>query len=189
MAHDPISAWTEVQVDDDSISITLLTEGSEGGARVEEQAQFTFSQLQKMDGAIETLRLSQDTKDALRSDEGQSGIGQSGIGESEGDTLPSAGDILIDKRAPDWSDDFVPKVVVEEVIDAPASDWLVEVEGEWSPQMPEEGFLHPEAYSITGYNTVADLNPDFDTDDPVVIGRYLDSDSGKKYAFPAGRLA
>ena len=61
----PTTAYTEVQIDEDSISLTLISESGSNGPVIEDTERFTFEELQDMAGEHLTLRLSTDSRDAL----------------------------------------------------------------------------------------------------------------------------
>lgn len=65
MADAPTTAYTEVQIDDDSISLTLISESGSSGPVIEDTERFTFEELQDMAGEHLTLRLSTDSREAL----------------------------------------------------------------------------------------------------------------------------
>lgn len=61
----PTTAYTEVQIDEDSISLTLISESGSNGPVIEDTERFTFEELQDMAGEHLTLRLSTDSREAL----------------------------------------------------------------------------------------------------------------------------
>lgn len=86
--------------------------------------------------------------------------------DSDGETIYTdsihEGDIVYDENSPHWSDDN--RVEVTGVTDQVASEYQVDED-----------------------STIADLNPDYPSDDTVVEGTYS-SGGNKEYAFPASRL-
>lgn len=207
MADAPITAYTEVQIDDDSISLTLITESSDG-VTIEDTERFTFKELQSLSGEHLSLSLSGDSREALSDMREDANIGRmlqsQDLSEKEknlpsnpssrellaymgllddrddsGPDLPEAGDIVYDENPPDWARDK--RVEVVEVLDDVRCD-------EYVIQGRHEG----EALAIHMHTmddkTVADANPSYDADEPVVIGTYADG-SDTEYAFPAGRLS
>lgn len=178
----PTTAWTEIQIDNDSISLTLLTEGDDG-ARVEDTARFTFEELQEKSGDIESLRVSDETREAL-SDVWSSSLGKIDWKDDRSMSRPTredtgrsaklagenwaegidAGDPMVDVNPPSWSDDA--RVIVTEVTDQPA----------------DLCYLN-EHTSVT----VADKNHGDWSKDPVVKAKYVGG-NGKEYKFPARRL-
>jgi hypothetical protein len=61
----PTTAYTEVRIDEDSISLTLISESGSNGPVIEDTERFTFEELQDMAGEHLTLRLSTDSREAL----------------------------------------------------------------------------------------------------------------------------
>lgn len=206
----PTTAYTEVQIDEDSISLTLISESGSSGPVIEDTERFTFEELQDMAGEHLTLRLSTDSREALV-DSRESAVvgnllqsesmeekaeiipdnpsstelmaymgllgGEATDGEPTGEDpdgttdtglLPTAGEVLTDMNAPDWSDD----------------DWVEVVEV--LPNTSADEYVIQENH-IGRDETVADVNPSYDRDEPVIIGQY--EGTGKHYAFPASRLA
>lgn len=174
----PLTAYTEVQIDDDSISLTLISE-SQDGARIEDTERFTFDELQEMSGEHQTLRLSDDTQSELSEQARLAMVGNLSEAMSEsGRNLPEAGDPMVDDNAPSWSED--PRVIVTEVVeDVTCDEWVIEGQHEGTA-------LSPDLQTWTD-KTVADANPSYDSDEPVVFAKYADGD-GDEYAFPASRL-
>jgi len=201
----PTTAYTEVQIDEDSISLTLISESGSNGPVIEDTERFTFEELQDMAGEHLTLRLSTDSREALV-DSRESAVvgnllqsesmeekaeiipdnpsskelmaymgllgGEATDGRESGDSqesdLPEVGQALTDMNAPSWSDD----------------DWVEVVEV--LPNTSADEYVIQENH-IGRDETVADANPSYDSDEPVVIGQY--EGTGKHYAFPASRLA
>jgi len=57
--------WIEGQVDENSISLTLLSESN--GAKVEEIKSFTLDELTDLSGEIFSMNLSDETREAIQS--------------------------------------------------------------------------------------------------------------------------
>lgn len=171
----PTTAYTEVQIDEDSISLTLISESGSNGAVIEDTARYTFDELQSLSGEHDTLRLSDKSRSALV--EGRDGAIKAQILETELPNLPEVGDVLTDKNAPSWSDsDWVE--VVDVMPDVRADEYVV--------QGFHEGEVVDERQQWNTDETVADANPAYDRDEPVVLAKY--EGSGETYAFPASRL-
>lgn len=201
----PTTAYTEVQIDEDSISLTLISESGSNGPVIEDTERFTFEELQDMAGEHLTLRLSADSREALVDSRESAVVGNlaqsenlseaaeempdnptseqllayMGLlgggatdgqesGDSQESDLPEVGQALTDMNAPSWSDD----------------DWVEVVEV--LPNTSADQYVIQENH-IGRDETVADANPSYDPDEPVVIGQY--EGTGKHYAFPASRLA
>ncbi len=176
----PNTAWVEVQVDENSISLSLLTEGNDG-ARVEETAMYNFKSLPQSDGAIDSLNLSDKTQDALAEQVRLSAIGKifedTEIDTTDEPTYPEPDTVLTDDNPAPWSEDT--RVEVLEVL----SDVTCE---EYVIQGRNSGEVVDPANQDWTDETVATANPSYSSDEPVIIGQYLDGN--KEYAFPASRL-
>lgn len=175
------AVWVEGQIDEEGISLTLVSEGQDG-AVVEEIKHFTFDELQDMSGEMFSLNLSDETRDGLREQLRLSNIGRVFEEDSqeseEGDgSLPERGDVLTDENSPHWSDDD--GVEVTEVLQSTRADRYV-VQG------PNEGrSISPKNQQFTD-QSVANANPSYPDDDCVILGRYIGG--SKEYAFPESRL-
>lgn len=172
----PTTAYTEVQIDEDSISLTLISESGSNGAVVEDTQRYTFDELQSLSGEHDTLRLSDESAEALV--EGRRDAMKGQILDSQEPALPEVGDVLTDENAPSWSDsDWVE--VVEVLSEVRADEYVIQGQNEGQPVEKEWQSWNDE--------TVADANPSYPSDDPVVIAQY--EVAGEQYAFPASRLA
>lgn len=165
MAQDTITnVWNEITISGDGIGITLYSESLGEGARVEDEAWFTFDELEEdRAGDIMSLNLSDATSQTLV-DNQQTDLSRFVVDSDESDEVGpqvSEGDVLIDDNPAPWSDDT--RVVVEEVTDK-SSD----------------------SYWIDSTSTVALANPSYPNDDTVILGHY--EGSVKTYAFPESRL-
>jgi hypothetical protein len=172
MVNEPTTAYTEVQIDEDSISLTLITE-SQDGVTIEDTARYTFDELQSLSGQHFTLSLSGDSQSALSELSRLSNIGRI-FDESERQI--EEGDVLEDDNPAPWSNDT--RIVVEEVTDTPADRYIIEGETEGLS-------IHPDSQQWSE-KSVADANPSYPDDDRVILGHY--SASTKTYAFPESRL-
>ena len=162
----PTTVYTEVQIDEDSISLTTISESGSDGPVIEDTARWTFDELQSLSGEHRMLRLSRETQSALESGSLQSQLSEI-FAEAEADLyFPDEGDVLIDDNPAPWSDDT--RVVVEKVTDTPANEYVIQ-ENRYSADQ-----------------TVADANPSYPADNRVVEGHY--EGSVKTYAFPIDRL-
>jgi hypothetical protein len=184
----PTTAYTEVQIDEDSISLTLISESGSNGAVIEDTERFTFDELENMAGEHRTLRFSRESVTALEEADSQQFVeGVPGIDGAElvenleneqVENLPQESDVLTDKNAPAWpSGDWVE--VVEVLDDVRSDEYVIQ---SMNPNR-EGGSVEEVAFHE---ETVADANPSYNADEPVVIGQY--SGSGDEYAFPITRL-
>lgn len=139
----PTTAYVEAQIDEDSISLTLISESGSSGAVIEDTERYTFEELQDMAGQHFNLSLSGDSQEALVEGRRLANIGR--IFESQ--PRIEEGDVLIDDNPAPWSDDD--RVVVEQVTNITAKD-----------------------YDLLGSTTVASANPSYPEDDRVVEGHY-----------------
>jgi len=165
-----MTAYTEVQVDEDSISFTLLSE-SHDGATVEDTERFTFTELEDMAGQHFTLSLSPDSQSALGEQQRLATIGL--LRDSQQSDFPQEGDILTDENAPPGpsSAGFDCVEVVDVLPNIRADEYVI-----------QENMFEPD-------NTVADANPSYPSDDRVVLCRFGDQmDSDEPYAYPESRL-
>jgi hypothetical protein len=156
----PTTVYTEVQIDEDSISLTLISESGSNGPVIEDTERFTFDELQSLSGEHNTLSLSRESVNALESGAVQASLSE--ILQNEGDTVE--GDVLIDDNPVHYRSDDT-RVVVEEVTASSADEWQIE-----------------------GHRTVADANPSYPADDTVILGHYEAVPVPKTYAFPESRL-
>lgn len=170
----PTTVYTEVQIDEDSISLTLISESGSNGAVVEDTERFTFDELQSLSGEHRTLRLSDESAKALV--EGRRDAMKGQILDTE-PTHPEPSTVLTDENAPSWSQDD--GVEVTEVLSEVTAEEYV-IEGQHAGQALDT--------SLQSWNdkTVADANPSYSPDETVILGRYIGG--SKEYAFPASRL-
>jgi len=180
MADAPTTAYTEVQIDNDSISLTLISESAEG-VTIEDTERLTFEELQDMAGEHFTLSLSGDSQQSLSEQRRDANVGrimQSDTLEERAEDLPQAGEVVYDQNAPDWSQDGRVEVV-EVLSNVTAEEYVIQGRHEGSAIDP----------SLQSWNdeTVADANPSYSSDEPVIIGTYFNG-GDSEYAFPAGRL-
>jgi len=198
----PTTVYTEVQIDEDSISLTLISESGSNGAVIEDTQRYTFDELEDLTGQHETLRLSRESVNALEQgavqddmeqllDEAEQMVaedtGQEFVEEPTGEDpdgtvdtglLPTTGEVLTDKNAPSWSDDDWVEVV-EVLEDVSCDEYVIQsMNSQRENSVVSNVAFHEE--------TVADANPSYDPSEPVVIGQY--NGSGDEYAFPASRL-
>jgi len=171
----PTTAYTEVQIDEDAISLTLISESGSNGAVVEDTERYTFDELQDMSGDHFNLRLSDESQAALV--EGQRDAMKGQILDA-GPDLPEVGDCLTDQNPPPWSDgEYLEVVEVRE--DVRCDEYVI--------QGFHEGEVVDKRQQFNTDKTVADANPSYDSDEPVVFAQY--DGCGDWYAFPASRLA
>jgi hypothetical protein len=170
--------WLEGQIDDNGISLTLISESKGSGAQVEEIKHFDISELEQMSGELFSLNLSDETSEALVGNSASRDSGQSEI-EDYADSLqseiealseletsprptPERGQIMVDDNPAPWSDDDRVEVIYATDYEARNFD------------MDDTG------------STVAQANPSYPEDDTVILAKYVGS--VKEYAFPASRL-
>lgn len=175
------NVWNEVRVTADGISITLFSERASGGATVEDEAWFTFDEMAAdAPQSPISLNLSDRTSDDWAETRRLARVGQimdEGENEKSHD-LPKAGDVLTDRNPAPWSEDTQVEVV-EVLPNVSCDEYVIQGQNEGDALTPSS-----QAWSD---ETVADSNPSYDEDEPVVRGRYVGSE--KVYAFPASRLA
>jgi len=188
----PTTVYTEVQIDEDSISLTLISESGSNGAVIEDTQRYTFDELEGLTGQHETLSLSRESVNALEQgavqddmeqllDEAEQMVeepaGQE-LAEEQVSGLPEVGNVYTDENAPSWSeDDWVE--VVEVLEDVSCDEYVIQsMNSQRENSVVSNVAFHEE--------TVADANPSYDPSEPVVIGQY--NGSGDEYAFPASRL-
>jgi hypothetical protein len=165
MARQPVATvWNEIRIAGDGISVTLYSEGSDG-VRVEDEVRFTFEELDELAGGVESLRLSDETKDQIA-----------------GDT-----NLSLDEIRESLKEQGVRKKFSEgdRAIDSHAAEYLANTEVEvvgYADEQADEYYIDNDLKE----NTVADVNPQFDSDEPVVEAVY--ESGGDTYAFPESRL-
>lgn len=166
--------WIEGQVDENIISLTLLSE-SQNGAKVEEIKSFTLDELTDLSGEIFSMNLSDETREAIQSSTKTDMIEMVDNTEENnkrdtsntGDyTLPSAGDIVYDTEGPDWGEST--RMEVTDVL--------------WNTRAENFNIKDDSIYEKTVYS-VNNCEPD----EPVIMARYVEG-SGDEYAFPVSRL-
>jgi hypothetical protein len=170
--------WIEGQVDENSISLTLLSE-SQNGAKVEEIKSFTLDELTDLSGEIFSMNLSDETREAIQSTTENDIMAEDEFAaefvapDTERDTsntgdytLPSTGDIVHDTEGPDWGEST--RMEVTDVL--------------WNTRAKEFNINDDSIYEKTVYS-VNNCEPD----EPVIMARYVEG-SGDEYAFPVTRL-
>jgi hypothetical protein len=205
-----MTAYTEVQIDEDSISLTLISESADG-VTIEDTERFTFEELQDMAGEHLTLSLSQGSVEDLSEQREDANVGRimaaDGLEEKaeevpdspESEELLAYMGLLEDDTSDEATSEPRYPQAGEVVYDESAPSWsndervkVVEVLSdvtcdEYVIQGQHEGEkVHPTDQSWND-ETVADANPGCSDDEPVIIGEYVDGDS-TEYAFPASRL-
>lgn len=196
----PIDVWNEIRVTSEGISITLFSESTGTGAIVEDEAWFTFSELEarpQSENAPLSLNLSEETRAALSenpplSPDADELFEEMGLDDADIDEVTlSPGDTVYDAMPPEWSENNT--LVVVNVADERADAYAIE----------------EAKYDWQSEKTVYDANPSFDPDDRVIECVYLDDttipqddsvqrlarsmgksafDEEDVYAFPEGRL-
>lgn len=207
-----LNVWNEVRITSDGISITLLSELSDGGAVVEGETWFTFDELQNRSPSRPiSLNLSDETSELLAETNEQARIGQiqqaNGLSE-KAENLPenpSADELLAymglssESEIEQVADEYGRLTAGDAAIDENAPNWsddeqvivLERLDDVTAEEYVIQGTHEGEAISpaIQGYSdrTVADLNPNYPADDTVILARYVGSDT--EYAFPESRLS
>jgi hypothetical protein len=178
------TAYTEVQVDEDSISFTLLSE-SHDGVTVEDTERFTFAELEDMAGQHLNLSLSADSQSALGEQQRLAAIGL--LHDSQQSDFPQEGDILTDRNAPRRSSHprtcgFDSVEVVDVLPNIRADEYVIDGKN-------ENRVIEKSLQSLQSIEdiTVADVNPSYDADEAVVKAQY-EMGGDKVYAFPISRL-
>jgi len=203
MADAPTTAYTEVQIDDDSISLTLISESGGSGPVIEDTERFTFEELQDMAGEHLTLRLSTDSREALVDSRESAVVGnllQAETMEERAEEIPenpTTKELLaymgmLGGEATDGSEsgsvENLPEVG-QIVRDNRPPDWSQDNRLEVVNISDKSASEHviEERVSHLPDKTVFDANPHCDSDETVVEARYL-SGNNKTYAFPLSRL-
>lgn len=175
------NVWNEIRVTDEGISITLLSESADGGAIVEDEAWFTFDEMRANSPQSPiSLNLSGQTSSALAEQRRMAQVGEL-VDSQESDNsqeLPEVGERLSDQNPPSWASDDDYLEVVEVLPDVRCDEYVI--------QGPNEGQRLDKGKHELFDKTVADANPSYDEDEPVVMAQY--NGSGDRYAFPASRL-
>lgn len=170
MEDQPIEVWNEVRLSGSSISITLYSESAGSTPVVEDEAWFTFDELQgEMVGDIVSLRLSEETRSAM-----------SCTDEQDSDEL-QVGDVVADDNPPSWSHDDNIVEVVEVLDNVTCDQYIIQSDDPNREGVQRGGIFFTE-------ETVADANPSYSPDETVVLAVYRDDNDGDVYAFPEGRL-
>jgi hypothetical protein len=199
----PTTAYTEVQIDDDSISLTLISESGSSGPVIEDTERFTFEELQDMAGEHLTLRLSTDSREALVDSRESAVVGnllQSESMEEKAEIIPdnpSSKELmaymgLLGGEATDGRESDLPEVG-DILTDTNSPEWSVDDRVEVvsiSDKSADEYIVQESDFGRP--KTVADVNYEADPDETVIEAQYLDAQGfpeGKVYGFPASRLA
>ena len=146
---------------------------------MEDETWFTFAELQEQSpSAPISLNLSDETQSAFAEERRMAQVGR--ISENQESNLPQVGDRVRDENPPDWATDLEELEVVEVLSDVRADEYVI--------QGPNEGTAIDKSMQRLSDETVADANPSYDEDEPVVLAKYERGDSDE-YAFPASRLS
>jgi len=167
-----LDTWTEIRTSDSGISATLYSEWEGGEVIVEDEMWLTQDELSDS-REITSLNLSQESREAIHSRSDDSDDTQKNGVELIQETMYAIeeGDWVFDKSPPSWSED-APNLQVIEVTDMRADEYVIE-----------------EAKLFKPVETVADANPEYPSDDRVVLCRFGDQmDSDEPYAYPESRL-
>jgi len=166
-----LDTWTEIRTSDSGISATLYSEWEGGELIVEDEMWLTQDEL-SYSREITNLNLSQESREAIHSRPEDSDDTQKNGVELIQETMYAIeeGDWVFDANPPPWSED-APNLQVIEVTDMRADEYVI-----------EENMFEPDS-------TVADANPEYPSDDRVVLCRFGDQmDSDEPYAYPESRL-
>lgn len=191
------TVWNEVRVTSEGISVSLLSETSEGGAVVEDEAWFTFEELAAMSPSEPlSLNLSDETKEALSEMRTNAEryenvlkikeiVNEEPTGEHS--SLLEVGDVVEDENPPSFPDAEEELVVVEVMESVSCEEYVIQGQNEGTVTVP--------AFQKYNDKTVADANPSYDEDGYVVNAVYKSDieslenyDESDVYAFPAARL-
>lgn len=167
-----LDTWTEIRTSDSGISATLYSEWEGGEVIVEDEMWLTQDELSDS-REITSLNLSQESREAIHSRSDDSDDTQKNGVELIQETMYAIeeGDWVFDKSPPSWSED-APNLQVIEVTDMRADEYVIE----------EKAFM-------PSSKTVAGDNPEYPSDDRVVLCRFGDQmDSDEPYAYPESRL-
>ena len=196
MAQEPLTVWNEITISQSGIGITLYSESTDG-AVVEDETWFTFDELQTETGEIHSLNLSDETDelmaeaaktlrqqkaiDSIEENINESDVINKSDEEQESHDFPNEGEIVEDLNPPSWSENNALEVV-EVLEDVKAEDYVI--------QGQRAGVALSEDEHLSLYEqSVAQANPSYDSDDPVVLCEYVDENNNTTYAFPLGRIA
>ena len=205
----PTTAYTEVQIDEDSISLTLISESGSNGPVIEDTERFTFEELQDMAGEHLTLRLSTDSREALVDSRESAVVGnllQSESMEEKAEIIPDnpsskelmaymgllGGEATDGRESGDSQESDLPEVG-DILTDTNSPEWSVDDRVEVvsiSDKSADEYIVQESDFGRP--KTVADVNYEADADETVIEAQYLDAQGfpeGKVYGFPASRLA
>jgi len=169
-----LDTWTEVRTSDNGISATLYSEWEGGEVIVEDEIWFTQDELSDS-REITSLNLSNESRDAIYSRKTESDSYTQGISseliQKSLNTIQE-GDWVIDDNPPSWSDDAARLQVVERLDNVTAEEYVIKHNSYFEDNL-----------------TVASENPEYPSDDTVVLCRFGDQmDSDKQYAYPESRL-
>jgi len=204
----PTTAYTEVQIDEDSISLTLITESGSNGPVIEDTERFTFKELQDMAGEHLTLRLSSDSREALVDSRESAVVGNLAQSENLSEAAeempdnPTSDELLAymgllgggatdGQESGDSQESDLPEVG-DTMVDTNSPEWSDDDRVRVTNISDKSADEYIVQESDFGYvKTVADVNYDADPDETVIEAQYLDENAcatGKVYGFPISRL-
>jgi len=157
------TAWVEVQIGPNGISLSLISESPDSVGEVVENVEYlTFQELESRTGDSFELRLSDDTEELLSAK----------VEKRQDYDLPDYGQIVRDTNPPSRSKHERPELKVVGLPEKSAGEYII--------QSVDDG----------QDRTVATNNPACDPDEPVVLAEYTNSGllEGRAYAFPVSRL-
>lgn len=153
------NVWTEVRVTGNGVSVTLYTENESGMPVVEGETWLTHEEL------TEPELIGGPGKRELLS---ISGDRPAEPEETEEYDVPAVGSFVVDDNPPSWSDNNV--LQVKRIPGETAGEHVIQ-----------------ERFGTRSDKTVADANPRYDADAPVVVATYVNGNN-EPYAFPSSRL-
>jgi len=165
-----LDTWAEIRTSDNGISATLYSEWEGGEVIVEDEMWLTQDELSDS-REITSLSLSTESRKAVAGIDESDDTQKNGV-ELIQETMYAIeeGDWVFDMNPPPWSED-APNLQVVEVTDMRADEYVI-----------QENMFEPDS-------TVADANPEYPSDDRVVLCRFGDQmDSDEPYAYPESRL-
>jgi hypothetical protein len=208
MPQAPITVWNEVRITSDGISISLLSESRDGPAIVEDEAWFTFDELESMAPSEPlSLNLSDQSQNALDEQSENATVGNLREAESmeeKADEMPEnpSADELLAYMEPGGqqsgdSRESVDLQVGDVVRDTrPPDGWRARLEVVGISDKSAHEYVIEERFAGPD-ETVANANPSpsCDPDEPVVEAVYRSDmnlkgayDEEDVYAFPESRL-
>jgi hypothetical protein len=196
-----LNVWNEVRITSNGISITLLSESTDGTAVVEDETWFTFDELSAQSPSRPvTLNLSDETSEAIEEANEQARIGQIERADALSEKAehlpesPSADELLAymglssESEIEQVADEHGRLTAGDAAIDENAPHWSDDAQvivlerlddvtaDEYVIQGMHEGAaIRPAVQAFTD-RTVADANPHYPNTDAVILARYVGSE-------------